>query len=141
MSPEHRSGCLVCGEALEYLSASAPMTCALCGGGRDSAARCVAGHFVCDACHAAPAKDVIERACAVTDERDPVALAERLMHHPALKLHGPEHHFLVPAVLLAAARFSREHLGVDLPARAPTSTWSEANRECLGEGCPFHPRA
>jgi hypothetical protein len=235
MSPEHRSGCLVCGEALEYLSASAPMTCALCGGGRDSAARCVAGHFVCDACHAAPAKDVIERACAVTDERDPVALAERLMHHPALKLHGPEHHFLVPAVLLAAhwnargepgrraeavrearrrsepvaggfcglqgacgagigtgifvalatgstplaahprglanrmtaraldvvsrsggarcckrdsflsilaaARFSREHLGVDLPARAPTCTWSEANRECLGEGCPFHPRA
>jgi len=25
-----------------------------------------------------------------------------LMQHPAVKMHGPEHHFLVPAVLLAA---------------------------------------
>jgi hypothetical protein len=209
------------------------MTCALCGGGQTSAARCAAGHFVCDACHAAPAKDVIERACAASDERDPVALAERLMAHPALKLHGPEHHFLVPAVLLvaywnargeparraeavrearrrsepvaggfcglqgacgagigtgifvalatgstplagparglanrmtaraldvvsrtegarcckrdtflsilAAARFARELLGVELPVGLPSCSWSDVNRECLGEGCLFHP--
>jgi hypothetical protein len=99
---DHATGCLVCGADLSYLAASAPMTCALCGAGRDSAARCAAGHFVCDACHAAPAREVIERTCAASEERDPVALAVRLMRHPALKLHGPEHHFLVPAVLLAA---------------------------------------
>jgi hypothetical protein len=98
----HATGCLVCGADLEYLPASAPMSCALCAAGRASSARCVAGHFVCDACHAAPARDVIERTCATTDERDPIAIAVRLMRHPALKLHGPEHHFLVPAVLLAA---------------------------------------
>jgi hypothetical protein len=92
----------VCGRELVYLAASAPMTCALCGETKDSAARCAAGHYVCDGCHAEPAKDVIEKVCAATDEKDPMALALRLLRHPALKLHGPEHHFLVPAVLLAA---------------------------------------
>lgn len=42
--------------------------------------------------------------------------------------------------ILAAARFARERLGVALPVRGPTCEWSAANRECLGEGCPFHPR-
>src|SRR5512135_318933 len=97
----HRTGCLVCGADLVYLPASEAMTCALCGAARDSAARCTAGHFVCDGCHAAPAKDVIERTCAATEERDPIVLAVRLMRHAALNLHGPEHHLLVPAVLLA----------------------------------------
>ena len=154
------------------------------------------------------------------------------MRHPALKMHGPEHHFLVPAVLvaaywnakgdpakraeavrearrrsdpvlggfcglqgacgagigtgtfvalvtgatplagparglanrmtaraldvvsrtggarcckrdsvlsnLAAARFARVHLGVALPARGPAGEWSDVNRECLADGCPFH---
>lgn len=96
------TGCLVCGADLVYLPASAPMRCALCGAARASAARCAAGHFVCDACHAAPARDVIERACAASEERDPIALAVRLMRHPALKMHGPEHHLLVPAVLVTA---------------------------------------
>lgn len=231
-SAEHPSGCLVCGADLAYLPASAPMTCALCGASHPSAARCVAGCYVCDACHAAPARDVIERTCAASAERDPIGLAVRLMRHPALKLHGPEHHLLVPAVLLsayleargergrkaevlrearrrsdpvaggfcglqgacgagigagtfvalatgstplagparglanrmtaraleviartdgprcckrdaflailAAARFAREHLGVDLPVSAPACEWSAANRECTGDACPFH---
>ena len=99
---DHATGCLVCGADLVYLPASLPMTCALCGAPRESAARCAAGHFACDACHASPAKDLIEATCVATEERDPIALAVRLMRHPALKMHGPEHHFLVPAVLLAA---------------------------------------
>lgn len=101
-APEHATGCLVCGADLVYLAASEEMACALCGEVRTSNARCAAGHHACDACHAAPAKDVIERTCAASDERDPIALAVRLMRHPALKMHGPEHHFMVPAVLLAA---------------------------------------
>jgi hypothetical protein len=36
-----------------------------------------------------------------------VALATRLMRHPSLKLHGPEHHFLVPAALLTAVANAR----------------------------------
>ncbi len=65
------TGCLVCGAGIVYLAASAPMSCALCGATRTSNARCSAGHYACDACHAAPAKDVIERTCAATDETIP----------------------------------------------------------------------
>jgi hypothetical protein len=230
--PAPGTGCLLCAAELVYLPASAPMTCALCGATRTSAARCTAGHYVCDGCHASPARDLIERTCAATDERDPIALAVRLMRHPALKMHGPEHHFLVPAVLvatywnakgapeqrapavaearrrsepvaggfcglqgacgagigtgifvslvsgatplagptrglanrmtaraldvvsrtegarcckrdsflsiLAAARFAKEHLGVTLPAHGPDCEWSDVNRECIRERCPFH---
>jgi hypothetical protein len=63
---------------------------------------CREGHFVCDPCHAAPARELIERACLASRSTDPVALSTALMRHPALKLHGPEHHFLVPAALLTA---------------------------------------
>jgi hypothetical protein len=99
---EHRSGCLTCGAALEYLSAGERMRCVLCGAEAESAARCAAGHFVCDACHSGTAKDAIERACLAAEGDDPLAIARALMRHPKLKLHGPEHHFLVPAALLAA---------------------------------------
>jgi len=44
---------------------------------------------------------VIFRACLDNPGTDPVALATRIMHHPSIKMHGPEHHFLVPAVLVS----------------------------------------
>jgi predicted RNA-binding Zn-ribbon protein involved in translation (DUF1610 family) len=228
----HAQGCVVCGEALVYGTTSERLLCVICGAEKDTTARCAGGHYVCDACHAAPAKDVIERTCLASDEKDPVALAMRLLRHPALKLHGPEHHFLVPAVLvtalsnvkgekarkaerlaearrrsdpiaggfcgtlgtcgaavgtgtfvsiatqatplkgkerglanrmtaraltvigqtdaarcckrdsllsiLAAARFAKEHLRVDIPAHGAACEWSEKNAECGGAACPFN---
>jgi len=108
---EHRTGCLVCGAALEYLAAAEPMSCATCGTGASSPARCIAGHFVCDACHAGSAKDVIERFCLATAATDPLEISRALMRHPKLKMHGPEHHFLVPAALLAAHANARGEPG------------------------------
>lgn len=99
---DHGHGCLVCGAPLAYRTEVARVSCALCGVEGASEVTCEAGHFACDACHAAPALDVIERTCLASDATDPVALATRLMRHPSVKLHGPEHHFLVPAVLLTA---------------------------------------
>jgi hypothetical protein len=103
----HHQGCLVCGEPLAYRAEAAAVTCAFCGAAGSSAVACSAGHFVCDACHAAPALELIERACLQSDSTDPVALATGLMRHPSLKLHGPEHHFLVPAALLTATANAR----------------------------------
>jgi hypothetical protein len=103
----HRQGCLICGATLAYRGEAAAVACALCGAAGVSPVTCQAGHFVCDGCHAAPAREVIERACLASDSTDPVALATGLMRHPGLKLHGPEHHFLVPAALLAAVANAR----------------------------------
>lgn len=96
------SGCLLCGGEIVYSQAASPATCAFCGATASSNARCGDGHYVCDGCHASPARDVIERCCARSELNDPVELAASLMRHPAVKMHGPEHHFLVPAALIAA---------------------------------------
>jgi Family of unknown function (DUF5714) len=107
----HHQGCLTCGAALVYGQDAAPVTCALCGAAGRSPVACAHGHFVCDTCHAAPAREVIERACLASDSTDPVALATALMRHPSLKLHGTEHHLLVPAVLLTAWANARGSAG------------------------------
>ena len=41
--------------------------------------------------------------------------------------------------ILAAVRFAREQLGVDLPGRAPRCEWATTNRECIRDDCPFYP--
>ncbi len=99
---KHLSGCLICGADLVYLPEHEPQTCLYCGKTYESNARCSQGHFVCDACHAADAGELIERFCRETKLRDPVEIAIHLMQHPAVAMHGPEHHFLVTAALLAA---------------------------------------
>jgi hypothetical protein len=226
------SGCLSCGAEIVYLPAAEPVSCAGCGATAESRARCAAGHFFCDGCHAGDAGDAVERICASAEEVDPVAIALQAMRHPAVKMHGPEHHFLVPAALLAAwsnargeggqrpgrvaearrrarplaggmcgtqgacgaavgtgifasialgatplsadewrraqlvtsrtlrvvaesggprcckrdgwlailegARFAREELGVALPVQGPSCDFSDLNRQCIGDACPFH---
>lgn len=67
-----------------------------------SDSRCIHGHYVCDDCHRSDANGLIERYCTSTTATDPLEMAITLMSHPSVNMHGPEHHFLVPAVLLAA---------------------------------------
>jgi hypothetical protein len=93
---------LICGRELVYLQQNEMAHCTYCGQAQETNARCIDGHFVCDTCHSLSADDLIERTCAQTQATDPLELAITLMKNPALKMHGPEHHFLVPAVLLAA---------------------------------------
>lgn len=98
----HQSGCLLCGVELQYHEQAHTMTCSLCGGQFASQAACGNGHFICDQCHGLPALELIERTCLASTEKDPLRLADSLMRNPAIKMHGPEHHFLVPAVLITA---------------------------------------
>jgi len=99
---EKKSDCLVCGRPLVYSDRHTPKVCFLCGKSFSGHAQCSAGHFVCDRCHSLGANDLIEKSCIASEGTDPVELARMLMGSPAVKMHGPEHHFLVPAVLLAA---------------------------------------
>ena len=78
------------------------MRCVFCKGVFRSHAKCADNHFVCDACHSMSANDLIERFTVGSGSKDPFDMAITLMKSPGLKMHGPEHHFLVPAVLLSA---------------------------------------
>ena len=105
---EHRSGCAFCGKELGYIAESEEMKCIFCRNVFKSQAKCVDGHFICGACHSLSANDLIERFTVASLSRDPLDMAITLMKSPAVKMHGPEHHFLIPAVLLSA--FSRMRL-------------------------------
>jgi hypothetical protein len=99
---EHQSGCMLCGKELRYLPEPEKMQCGFCRNVFESQAKCADGHFVCDTCHALSANDLIERAAVASTLTDPMKMAITIMKSPSIKMHGPEHHFLVPAVLLSA---------------------------------------
>ena len=109
-TPEAASGCVTCGAPLEYSSEEQELPCEFCGGRFLSSVLCDNGHFICDDCHAADGLEVIERSCLHTTETDLISLFQRIRKHRAIHLHGPEHHALVPGVILATYR----NLGGDL---------------------------
>lgn len=67
-----------------------------------SAARCKNGHYVCDECHSRDGIAMITEYCMQTQSRNPFEIMQILMRHPAIHMHGPEHHVLVGSALLAA---------------------------------------
>ncbi len=95
----HRTGCLVCGEPLKYSDKPVEKTCFYCSKTFNADVSCVNGHFVCDHCHSLSSDDFIEKTCIKTIETDPLNLAVLLMKNKKINMHGPEHHFLVPAIL------------------------------------------
>jgi MoaA/NifB/PqqE/SkfB family radical SAM enzyme/SAM-dependent methyltransferase len=104
--PVHTAGCMVCGADLEYLDAEQDKQCFFCGRDKKANALCGGGHFVCDECHRAGAVEIIEQVCMNTAESDMVSLMMKIRSHPLFPVHGPEHHALVPGVILAAYRNS-----------------------------------
>jgi hypothetical protein len=132
----HRSGCLLCGADLEYFTEYLQLTCNFCGTTTTDNARCLHGHYICDTCHRSSAHDIIEHTCISSDSRDPVLLAEMLMKHPSMNMHGPEHHFLVPAVLLATYCEIK-----DLPREKKTTmirTARQRSEDVKGGFCGLH---
>ena len=95
--------CLICGAPLEYLLEDVEMKCAICGAVERSKTRCVAGCYVCDACHSSGV-DAIFGVCLAEKSLDPLAIFRRLTALPFCNLHGPEHHLIVAASLLTAYR-------------------------------------
>lgn len=98
--------CLICGAPLKYLDAAEEMQCAVCGGVFSGNARCENGHYICDACHASPAEAAVRAVVLHTASKNPIEIAQQMMASPAVHMHGPEHHFLVAAALLAAYKNS-----------------------------------
>lgn len=109
----HKSGCLICGKELKYFFTPQKFACEICGKECDGDASCEQGHFVCDRCHARPGYESIDALALKTPDRDPLAIARRMMANGFINMHGPEHHYLVVAALLAAYKNAGGD-GVDL---------------------------
>lgn len=100
----HRSGCAVCGEPLEYHTTLMKYNCYYCDREVESEVVCKVGHYVCDDCHRSDANDFITNACLKYQDTNPIELANQIMDDPIINIHGPEHHYLVPAVLVTCYR-------------------------------------
>ena len=98
----YKTGCLICGLELTYLSADGKLQCEYCGKTFDADVCCINNHYICDRCHSLEPNGLIEQYCRTTQLKDPHRIAITLMKNPLINMHGPEHHFLVPAALLAA---------------------------------------
>jgi MoaA/NifB/PqqE/SkfB family radical SAM enzyme/ubiquinone/menaquinone biosynthesis C-methylase UbiE len=103
---QHRSvtGCIRCGSQLVYLEQNLEKTCCYCGSIFPANAVCEKGHFVCDKCHNGDAVEMTKHICLTTRETDMVDLMNVIRSHPLIPLHGPEHHFAVPGVMVATYR-------------------------------------
>ena len=113
----HRTGCLICGRELQYFDQPQKLRCEKCGGEFESTAACADHHFVCDKCHARAGYEAISDLADRTRSADPVAIAVEMMNSHLINMHGPEHHYLVPAALLAA--FANAGGAVDLAQALP----------------------
>ena len=96
------SGCMLCGKPLRYEKEARARVCAVCGKEQMSECACEDGHFVCDSCHSAGLDLFFVPFLLQSTERDPLALLEQVMALPQVHMHGPEHHAMVPCVLLTA---------------------------------------
>lgn len=94
--------CLVCGKPLVYLKEAKELECCGCGEKFKTYACCEDGHYVCDDCHSKKGIQIVMEGCLKSRSRNPVTLMQQLMEHPYIYMHGPEHHVLVGASLIAA---------------------------------------
>ena len=120
----NRKDCAICGKPLVYFSAEKQMECAICHQMKPANAACEAGHFVCDDCHSGGGAGVLAFLQA-SEEKDPVALLLQVMGREDVHLHGPEHHGIVPCVLLTAYRNCGGALDL---AKALPEAWKRGRR-------------
>ncbi len=102
--PIFRHDCMLCGAPLEYLPEERECQCVFCHKTFFANSMCQKGHFVCDTCHTGEAIDIINQICANTNETDMIALLKHIRNHPRIPVHGPEHHAIVPGIILSTYR-------------------------------------
>ncbi len=128
-----QEACLVCGQPLEYFETEREMVCAFCKKTFPSRASCREGHYICDTCHAQQGVAAILDYCQGSTSQNPITMAQEMMDNPLIYMHGPEHHILVGAALLAACR----NAGMDLDLDAALNEMRARGGAYPGGSCGF----
>ncbi|MDD2382955.1 MAG: DUF5714 domain-containing protein [Sulfurospirillaceae bacterium] len=132
LSPKKMHNCMVCQSALVYKTNEERAECYYCGITSSTSVTCESGHYVCDACHSKEALSVIEHLCENSYEKDMLKLFRQIREHPSIPKHGPEHHAMVPAIIVTAYRNS----GGKLPKSALKTALSRGS-SVIGGSCGF----
>jgi hypothetical protein len=99
-----KDNCGVCGSALIYGTESAPINCSLCGKAFNALIYCPKGHYICDACHQQETINILKNAVVTSLFKNPQEIFESIVANPSIPMHGPDHHAIVPAVIVAAVK-------------------------------------
>jgi hypothetical protein len=99
---EFKENCGICGRRLIHGTESVSMRCVFCDKTYSALIYCPAGHYICDSCHQREALDILREVLSSSTSRDPTEILERVMSHPSVPMHGPEHHAMVPGAIVAA---------------------------------------
>ena len=119
-----KNNCMICGKPLVYFTEEKTLECRICHQMKPANASCEDGHFVCDECHSGGGAAILDLLQNST-EKDPVALLEKVFTLPDVHLHGPEHHSIVPCVLVTAYRNCGGKIDYE---RALTEAWKRGKR-------------
>jgi hypothetical protein len=130
---ESKDNCGICGLPLIYGGESVPMRCVFCGQTYSALIRCPQGHYICDACHQREAVDILRQVIVSSVCTNPIEIMEQVMSHPSVPMHGPEHHAMVPAVIVTAVRNS----GYPIPPEAVEKAISRGEK-VPGGWCGFY---
>jgi len=96
-----KRNCMICGKPLVYFPEEKQLECQNCHQEKPANAACEDGHFICDDCHSGGGA-VILALLRQSNEKDPIALLHQVFKLEDVHLHGPEHHGIVPCVLITA---------------------------------------
>ena len=129
---EHKENCGVCGKPLVYGTEEVKKRCAFCGKDFPTLIYCPEGHYVCDACHSRGALDILRDVLNTTTSTDPGEILEKVMSHPSVPMHGPEHHAMVPAIIVTAVK----NAGYPVPEGAVEKA-IERGSKCRAAGAAF----
>ncbi len=124
---------MLCGKPLVYEKETRQRRCAVCGETKLSNCVCQDGHFVCDACHTAGLDVFYVPFLLQSGEKDPQRLLEQVLALPQVHMHGPEHHAIVPCVLLTACH----NCGVGNDLKADLSAALSRGKQVPGGTCGY----
>lgn len=101
-----QDNCGVCGQALIYGTDERVQQCTYCGESHIALIYCPEGHYICDSCHQRAGIDILKEVLETTKSTNPAEILETVMSHPSVPMHGPEHHSMIPAIIVAAVKNS-----------------------------------
>ncbi|MEG0371074.1 MAG: DUF5714 domain-containing protein [Clostridium sp.] len=99
---KNKNNCLLCSGEIVYKGEYLPVKCSYCGGEFTSNVTCSNGHYVCDSCHSLGGVELVLSYCIATTKANPIEMANDIMNTEGFCMHGPEHHFLTPAILITS---------------------------------------
>ncbi len=111
---EFKNNCGVCGTPLVYQTEPVTRSCVFCRQTYSTQIYCPAGHYICDSCHSREAIEVLKQVLGSSTSTSPLEIMELVMQHPAVPMHGPEHHVILPAAIVTAVR----NAGYSVPQEA-----------------------